>query len=107
MMKPCATCNQYAALDAETGLYAHLTPTLYGPEHTRDARGDRDRDRLAPVIRLQFLEQPDGSVVCSHRDTTVCPSCQAAYPDLRNVYGAFFLMSNEDYAAMLRRLERD
>lgn len=41
--------------------------------------------------RLPFHEQADGTLVCRHRDTCVCPACQATYADeISDVYGQHY-----------------
>ena len=58
-----------------------------------------------PTPRV-LLATADGSLTCAHRDTTVCRDCQSI-PNVRNVYGAFYLMSDAEYAGMLARLDED
>lgn len=38
----------------------------------------------------RYHEQADGSVVCRHRDVSVCPACLAADECLVDVMGAVF-----------------
>jgi hypothetical protein len=40
----------------------------------------------------KYRTQADGSVVCPHRDLSVCPPCLAADPNLVDVVGAVFLI---------------
>jgi hypothetical protein len=47
---------------------------------------------------MTFRENPDGSLVCEHRDLSVCPKC-AALPDVVEVCGAHFLMNAAERAA--------
>lgn len=50
-----------------------------------------------------FRTNADGSLVCPHRDLSVCPPC-AMLPNVREVYGAYFLMTDTQYAQLLARL---
>lgn len=44
--------------------------------------------------RLPFHEQADGSLVCRHRDTCVCPKCAAEYDDeLTEVFGVHYAIT--------------
>lgn len=39
---------------------------------------------------MNWRHNPDGSLVCPHRDLTVCPRC-AEHPDVIDVVGAHYL----------------
>jgi hypothetical protein len=46
-----------------------------------------------------YRTNADGSVVCKHRDLSVCPACLAADPNLVDVLGAVFVMTPAERAA--------
>lgn len=53
-----------------------------------------------------FHEQADGSLVCPHRDLSVCPPCAASDPAIVDVVGAhFYIPDPDDRAAMAAELD--
>jgi hypothetical protein len=42
--------------------------------------------------KFNFHQQADGSLVCPHRDLSVCRACMAADPNLLDIVGAVFLV---------------
>lgn len=43
-------------------------------------------------MTARYREQADGSLVCRHRDLSVCKPCLDADPDLVDVMGAVYLI---------------
>lgn len=44
------------------------------------------------MARYRF--NADGSVVCPHRDLSCCPQCLASDPDLMDVIGAVYIVTD-------------
>lgn len=54
-----------------------------------------------------FREQADGSLVCPHRDLSVCPPCAASDPAIVDVVGAhFYVPDPADRAEILGMISR-
>ncbi len=43
-----------------------------------------------------------GSIVCPHRDLSVCSACASAYPEVVNVYEEFYWIADETERAELQ-----
>jgi hypothetical protein len=50
-----------------------------------------------------FHIQADGSLVCNHRDVSVCREC-AKLPNVRDIHGAHFLMTDEEWLVLQAEL---
>lgn len=46
-----------------------------------------------PSPTKEYRFNADGSAVCAHRDLSVCPKCLAADPNLVDVSGSVFLVT--------------
>lgn len=51
----------------------------------------------------KFRTNADGSLVCQHRDLSVCNDC-AVLPNVREVFGVHYLMDDAEYGAYLIEL---
>ena len=49
-----------------------------------------------------FRKGHGGDLACKHRDLSVCPACEAAYPEVVNVYGQCFWVADEAEREALR-----
>jgi len=48
----------------------------------------------------------DGTIACPHRDLFVCAKCADVYPQVVNVYEAFFWVADEsERAALIAELQ--
>jgi hypothetical protein len=54
-------------------------------------------------MTIRFDTNADGSLVCAHRDLSVCPTCAKA-PGVHDVYGAHFHFTDVEWRAFQRLL---
>jgi hypothetical protein len=60
--------------------------------------------RIGGPTVVTFRTNADGSLVCPHRDLSVCPACLAQFPDLMDVFGAVYLVTDPAERAELAAL---